>query len=352
MDRYIGLDGHSQSCTLRVLTATGKDVGREVVETNGAALVQAVRAIPGSKHLCLEEGTQSAWLYELLRNEVDEIVVTMPARRVGCKDDARDALELAEGLRTGAIKRRVYKSCGPYSELRAAVRSYSILTRDVARAKNQLKALYRSRAILAAGDEVYQAGKHEQWEKKLPPPQRESARLLYEQVESLTKLRSSAEERLLEASKAHKILKTLSTAPAIGPIRSAQIVATVVTPHRFRTSRQFWAYCGLAIVTRSSSDWVSGPQGWVRSKTYQTRGLNRNRQPTLKAVFKGAAHQVATQMTSHPLHAAYKRLVDGGMKPNLGEVTIARRIAAAILAMWKHEEVYDSAKQRSNTTQT
>ena len=58
MDRYIGLDGHSQSCTLRVLTAAGKDVGREVVETNGSALVEAIRSIPGSRHLCLEEGTQ------------------------------------------------------------------------------------------------------------------------------------------------------------------------------------------------------------------------------------------------------------------------------------------------------
>jgi len=348
MDRYIGLDGHSQSCTLRVITATGKDVGRQVVETNGAAVVQAVRAIPGSKHLCLEEGAQSGWLYELLRNEVDEIVVTVPSRRTGWKDDARDALELAEGLRTGAIKRRVYKTCGPYSELRAAVRNYMILTRDVVRAKNRLKALYISRAIRSPGDEAYQTDKHEHWERKLPPPQRESARVLYQQLECLMTLRSGAEGRLLEASKAHKIVKVLSTAPAIGPIRAAQIVATVVTPHRFRTCRQFWAYCGLAVVTRSSSDWVPGAQGWVRSKIYQTRGLNRNRQPILKAVFKGAAHLIATRMAAHPLHESFKRLVDGGMKPAVAEVTLARRLAAAVLAMWKHQEVYDPAKHRSN----
>jgi len=351
MDRYIGLDGHSQSCTLRVLTAAGKDVGREVVEANGSALVEAIRSIPGSRHLCLEEGTQSAWLYELLRNEVEEIVVTVAPRRDGNKDDARDAFELAEALRTSAIKGRVYKSCGPYSELRAAVRSYTTLRTDVGRAKSRLKAIYRSRAIPTPGDEVYRPSTHEKWERKLPPPQRESARILYEEVESLTKLWSTAEERLIEASKPHPIVKTLSTAPAIGTIRSAQIVATVVTPHRFRTSRQFWAYCGLAVVTRSSSDWVCGPQGWSRSKLYQTRGLNRNRQPMLKGVFKGAAHQVCTQMTSHPLHGAYKRLVDEGMKPNIAEVTIARRIAAAVLAMWKHEEVYDQAKQRSNLMQ-
>jgi len=349
MDRYIGLDGHAQTCTLRVLTATGKEASRQVVETNGAALVQFIRSVPGSKHLCLEEGTQSAWLYELLKNEVDELVVTMPERRVGQKDDARDALDLAEGLRTGAIKRQVYKACGPYSELRAAVRSYGILRCDLARAKNRLKALYRSRGIATPGGEVYQAGQHKTWEKLLPSPQQHSAALLHSQMEALTDLWAAAEERLLAASKPHKIIRVLSTAPAIGPIRAAQIVATVVTPHRFRTSRQFWAYCGLGIAMRSSSDWVRSRQGgWVRSSKYQTLGLNRNRQPLLKSVFKGAALHVTTRMSTHPLHADYQRLLKQGTKPNLARLTIARRLAAAVLAMWKKEEVYDPTKHRSH----
>jgi hypothetical protein len=351
VDRYIGMDCHSQTCTLRVLTATGREANRQVVETNGSALIQVVRSIPGTKHLCLEEGTQSAWIYELLKNEVDELVVTMPGRRAGQKDDARDALQLAEGLRTGAIKQHVYKACGPYSELRAAMRSYGILRCDLTRAKNRLKALYRSRGIATPGDGVYRPNKHHVWEKLLPSPQQQSAALLYSQIESLTDLCAAAEERLLAASKPHKIIRILSTAPAIGPIRAAQIVATVVTPHRFRTSRQFWAYCGLAIAMRSSSDWVRGRQGqWVRSKKFQTLGLNRNRQPMLKSVFKGAAQQVATHMTSHPLHADYKRLLDAGTKPNLAQLTIARRLAAATLAMWKKEEVYSSEKHRSHIT--
>ena len=351
MDRYIGLDGHAQSCTFRTVSPTGKDVGRQVVETNGSALVQYVRSIPGTKHLCLEEGTQSAWLYEILKDEVDEIVVTMPVRREGCKDDARDALQLAEGLRTGSIRQRVYKACGPYSELRAAVRSYGILRQDLTRAKNRLRALYRSRAILVPGDEVFRPEKHVRWEEMLPPAQRESAALLYAQVESLTKIWSAAEKRLFEASKPQKVVKILSTAPGIGPIRAAQIAAVVVTPHRFRTNREFWSYCGLAIVMRSSADWTRGPQGsWVRSPVRQTRGLNRNRQPTLKSVFKGAALDVATRMTSHPLHADYQRLLAQGTKPSLARLTMARRIASAVLAMWKNQEVYNSAKHRSNIT--
>jgi len=40
----------------------------------------------------------------------------------------------------------------------------------------------------------------------------------------------------------------------------------------------------LGIVTRSSSDWTRSKTGdWARKPVAQTRGLNRNRQPELKA---------------------------------------------------------------------
>jgi hypothetical protein len=44
---------------------------------------------------------------------------------------------------------------------------------------------------------------------------------------------------------------------------------------------------------------------------------------------------------------AFHRDGVAGTKPNLARLTIARRIAALVLAMWKHEEVYDAAKHRS-----
>ena len=349
MDRYLGLDVHAQSCTVVTVSASGKRLNQQVLDTNGPALLEAIRAVPGPKHLCIEEGMQSAWLYELLQEEVDELVVTIPEKHSGPKDDARDALHLAESLRTGTIKRRVYKEQGPYSELRAAVRSYMILRGDLGRAKTRLRMLYHSRGIQSPSDEISRPETHEQWEKQLPPAALRSAALLYTEIQALTELWSAAEKRLHSASKHHAIVKTLETAPAIGPIRAAQIVAVTVTPHRFRTKRQFWAYSGLAIVMRSSSDWVRDRRGkWIRSEVNQTRGLNRNRQPILKEVFKGAALQVATRMTSHPLHADYQRLLEGGMKPNLARLTIARRIAAAVLAMWKNQEAYDPAKHRSH----
>jgi Transposase IS116/IS110/IS902 family. len=130
----------------------------------------------------------------------------------------------------------------------------------------------------------------------------------------------------------------------VGPIRAAQVVATVVTPERFRTKRQFWSYCGLGIMMRTSADWVREGGRWVRAPVTQTRGLTRKRNPVLTSVFKGAALTVV-QMTDHPLKRAYERLLEAGTKPNLAQVTIARRIAAIVLAMWKHQEDCDPAKQ-------
>ena len=39
MDRYIGLDAHGTSCTFAVVGPSGRKLRSDVVETNGAALV-------------------------------------------------------------------------------------------------------------------------------------------------------------------------------------------------------------------------------------------------------------------------------------------------------------------------
>lgn len=142
------------------------------------------------------------------------------------------------------------------------------------------------------------------------------------------------------------IVQLLKTAPGIRDIRAAQIAAVVISPYRFRTRRQFWSYCGLAIVTRITGEWTQGRHGnWVRQKVAQTRGLNRNRHPMLKSVFKGASLSVL-KTPKHPLRLAYERAIAAGTKPNLARLTLARRIAGAVLAMWKSNQEYDPTKQQ------
>jgi hypothetical protein len=70
MDKYVGLDVHATSCTAAVVDGRGKRQGSSVIETNGQALVEWVKKQAGHVHVCLEEGTQSAWVVEILSRHV------------------------------------------------------------------------------------------------------------------------------------------------------------------------------------------------------------------------------------------------------------------------------------------
>jgi hypothetical protein len=242
----------------------------------------------------------------------------------------RDAWTRAEELRTGAIQTRVYKAPQHLAALRNAVRAYGFAVRDVVRAKNRLKSVFLSRGI-EADAAVYEAKSRSKWLPKLPRPHRDLAEWLGQQLDGLVPLREAAEEWLRREAKTHPIIRTLSTAPGMGIIRSAQMVAVVAVPERFRTRRQFWSYSGLSIVTRSSADWVRDRSGRLtRSHVHQTRGLTRKRNALLKSVFKGAATTVIAQLPDDPLRIAYERALQAGMKPNLAKLTLARRIAGTV----------------------
>jgi transposase len=329
------------SSTICVLSATGKRVSREVVETNGQVLIGFIRKLRGTLHVCIEESTWSEWLYEILSPYAAELVVYQNVWTPGAKSDAIDAHGLAEKLRIGQAGPGVFKAPKGYRQLREWARLYQALTQDVVRVKNRLKSQFLRRAVRCAGASVYDPQQRDQWLAQLPPVMRPSADLLSIELEGLTELKAKAEVALLTESHRHRISKILETAPGIGPIRAALLIATVVTPHRFRSKRQFWSYCGFAVVTRSSADWLPTPGGWIKAQTVRTRGLNRNHNPALKAIFKSAAITAIHQTkTGHPMQEAYARLCESGTKPPMARLTIARKIAATVLAMWKKQEVY------------
>src|SRR6478672_2838788 len=142
MERYLGLDVHAGSCTLSVLSESGKEIRREVLETNGQALVGMLQQLPGRLHLCVEEGEWSGWLYEILSPHVAEMAVVWPEPKKAAKSDALDARGLADRLRTGRVERAVFKAPRQYAKLRELARVYTLLARDVTRTKNRIKSLY------------------------------------------------------------------------------------------------------------------------------------------------------------------------------------------------------------------
>ena len=345
MDRFIGLDVHAASCTMVVVGPSGRKLNTMVLETNGEALIGAISAIPGRRHICLEEGTQAGWLAEILEPFAHELVVAGVQKSQGNKNDKRDALGLAQALRLNAIDRRVFKKMARYRNLRQLARVYRMIVGDVVRIKNRLKSIFRGRGISTVGNSVYGLSDRSDCLAQLDPASRLAARTLYAQLDAMLPIRDDAQKAMLAQAQRHPICSILKTTPGFGPVRVAQVVPIVVTPHRFRTARQYWSYCGLGIVTRSSSDWIRAGEQWVKARVPVTRGLNRNHNRTLKAIYKGAATTVIKQ-DHGPLRDHYERMLDEGTKPNLAKLTIARKISALSLSMWKHEEKYDPQRAK------
>lgn len=309
------------------------------VETNGEALVGYVTSLAGRPHICLEESEWSQWLVEILQPHAAEVVVYRAKWRPGVKNDRIDAQELAERLRTGKVGCPVYKAPRDWAALRESVRLYEKLTADVVRTKLRLKALLRRRGVYGSS-EIYNAERRDAWIGKLPASLRPCAEKLGMELDGLAHLRGQAERAMLQEARRFPITAILKTAPGIGPIRAAQLLAIVVTPHRFRTKRQFWSYCGLGIVTRTSSDWARVGGGWEWAPVIRTRGLNKDCNRTLKGLFKGAVQTALQKSGPNPLREQYERLLEAGTRPNLAKLTLARKIAAIVLAMWKTQTKY------------
>lgn len=343
MDRYIGLDVHAQTTTLTVMSATGKHLSEKVLETHGKVLLDALTSIAGELHVCLEEGMHSEWLYELLVGRVADVVVMIPPERTGPKSDKRDAWWLADQLRLGVPQKQVFKT--KLSGLREAVRAHRAFTQHASRAKLQLRFLARGRGLSIERSQLLDAEERSALVAHLPVARRARAKLHGEFVDVTEDLRQRALEQLEAEVRGCPDARRLMQVPGLGLVRVAQIVAAVVTPHRFRTRQHFWSYSGLAIVTRSSSDWMPKDGKMVRSKRAMPRGLSRGNS-TLKCAFKGAALDVTRHYPDHPWTVAFQRAVDDGKRRNLMLLTLARKIAETVLHIWKHKEEYDSTKHK------
>jgi len=221
-------------------------------------------------------------------------------------------------------------------------RSYLTITKDVTRVMRRLKAIYRSWAIPCGGQEVYSPRHRAEWLGKISEASvRRRAELYYQQLDALVYLHRQAKKELLAEGRKHQATKLLRQIPSIGPIRSVLLVALLQTPHRFRTKRQLWSYSGLALETRNSGEYRFQDGQLKRSKkVFAIRGLNKNHNHDLKNVFKGAAIRAAA--IEGPFQKFYEALVAKGMKPAMARLTLARKIAAITLIVWKKGARFDA----------
>src|SRR5215472_10695719 len=150
--KFIAMDVHKDSISISVRNAAGKIVMESLIETKASMILQCIAGLRGDLHVTFEEGTSAAWLYDLLKPHVTRVVVCDPRKnksmREGNQSDKIDARRLAELLRLNHLN-PVYHGEHGLRTLKELVRSYLTVTRDLARVKSRVKAIYRSWAIPA-----------------------------------------------------------------------------------------------------------------------------------------------------------------------------------------------------------
>jgi len=344
--KYIGLDVHQATISVAGLDSAGKFVMEAILETKAETILQFMRGLRGSLHVTFEEGTWAAWLHDLLKPHITRVLVSDPRKndlgKNGNRNDRNDSRELAALLYRNQVK-PVYHGEHGLRTLKELARSYLTLTRDLTRVMTRIKAIYRSWAIPCAGQQVYGASHRAGWLAKLSEAGvYRRAEFYYQQFDALAPLRQAARRELLAESRKHSAVELLRQIPSIGPIRAALLVALMQTPYRFRTKRQLWAYIGLALKTHTSGEYRF-ERGQLKrfKKTPAIRGLNRNhKNHDLKNIFKGAATWAASNCG--PFQNFYQACLARGMKPHMARLTLARKIAAITLLVWKKGVDFDA----------
>lgn len=328
MKYYIGLDAHKSTSTAVVVRENGDIVLRETFPTTEGNLVGFLSKIEGEKHLTFEECTLAQWLYLILKPEVDHLLICNPvyiAKKAGAKTDFRDALHLAQELRTNHLK-PVYHDGSKWMELRALVNSYSALVDNIVATKNRVKALFRSFGLPTDEGDFYE---NREQIKQLP---NETAKFvaasLFSQMESLESQKGEYAVFFHKNVQRYRPIKNLCSIPGISHVRANIIVAIVCSPQRFKTKHQFWGYCMLVRHIQMSG-----------GKIYGNRRVHGRKE--LRDVFIGAAENALRGDTS--LRDYYDAQRAKGIAHREAKLALARKIAGLTLALLKNNDTFKNS---------
>src|ERR1700747_1830471 len=79
-EKYIGLDVHQATIWVAVMDSQGKVVMESILETKTSTRLEFFAGLRGSLFVTFEEGTWAAWLYDLLKPHVTEVLVCNPRK--------------------------------------------------------------------------------------------------------------------------------------------------------------------------------------------------------------------------------------------------------------------------------
>jgi transposase len=333
---FVGVDAHSVHCTLNGQSRQGRTVLEVEVPTDVGELRKAVKAVRGPVWAMVEASAMAPFVKWALDPVVGRVIVCETRRNRSIsdseeKDDPRDAEQLARLLRMKEFK-EVYVPCRDRQELRDLVRLYDKTVKDRTRVKNRIKAKYREQGLPVEGYGVYEAeGRKEYMEKIDRPTVRICLEVLYAGLDAVEAASWRLGQRVNAMVRHRKEYKVVTTVPGYGPVNGGVLVAVIDNPHRFPTVRKAWKYAGLSVRRRTSGE----------SKVKTGGSFSGNR--LLKYAVMLAAKRALQGENQFSRHHA--QMLERGLDPAMADKTIARRLLATALAVWKSGKDYQEPER-------
>ncbi len=330
MENYIGVDAHSKTCTFVVMNKDGEIIKEGTFNTTERNLKDLARSVQSPKSLIFEETNIAQWVYCVLKNEVDKLIVCHPAhlpKKSGPKNDYRDAMHLVMQLRAGNYT-SVHHEDSPLMNLRAIVNHYEGSAVRLGILKQNFKALLRGEGLSTQSSHLTSRNENK-WQEFKNPSKRIVAERLFKEMNEL----EMNKKKWAEEFKANRfeipVIKNLGSIPGVGPVRAHAIAAYMCTGHRFENKHKLWSYAKL-IRHRDESD------GYIlRTRTPHGRS-------ELKNAFMGAAQRVIISPADTALKDYYLHLMNKkGLDKREANKALARKIAAICLVVMKKGTKYD-----------
>jgi transposase len=334
----IGLDLHKRESQLCIGQEDGTVAERRIV-TSRERFTAVLGARPRARIL-LEASTESEWVARHLESLGHEVIVADPnfapmyaTRSRRTKTDRRDARTLMEACRLGAY-RPAYRLSDARRHVRAELAAREALVRTRTRYIALAKALVRRDGLRVAGCEAHLVAQRiaaldlsDALASELLP--------LFAVLAPINEQITAADRRITLLTKSDSTVALLTTAPSIGPITAAAIVATVDDITRFHSAHHFEAFLGLVPGERSS-----GEQRRIGRIT--KAGNGRARYLLVEAGWR--------LLRSKDAATAALRAWAVGIAARRGKriavVALARRLAGVLYAMWRDHRPYDPAPLR------
>jgi len=337
---YVGLDVHRSVTTGCILNARGSVRKRFAVQTTKVSLRRALASARGKVRIACESGPMACWIAEVLRTRHREVIVCdrRRTRLATCdtKNDRFDAEMLAELLRTGK-QHPVYVPAPALAVVRRLAYHHERMVKERMRIAQRLRSLFQEHGIRVS---LPRSTARRLPVRQLRDPASQSvARAYLTQLESATTLVVQARAVLIAAASEFPAYSLLQTIPYIGEIRSAQLIGIVGEPARFGSLRRFWAYGGLGVVQRSSSDHHIESGRVVLSQRARGVRLQRSGNRLLKKILRDVA--LYASVGRGEFRRLFNRHVARGKSAAVARLALARKIAAVVLAVWRSGLSYD-----------